>query len=147
MAASVAIEAAVTCGGYLRDAKATLLHGEFLAWVRREAGLEPRTACNYMRLHIWVGSHQQEILRAKPHSLRQFYILAGILPEEEGKSRHESDDDLAKVRRLVRKIASEVAKHREYADAGRLWDALQPLAGVLRDVSTDTGQKGNIFPL
>jgi hypothetical protein len=146
-AASVAIEAAVTCGGYLREAKAArdasgrllLPYGEFLPWVRRETGTEPRTASNYMRLHVWVCSHQSEILAAKPHSLRQFYVLAGVLPEDESKKMpKENNDELAKLRRLVRRTAAEAAAHRGYAEAKKLWQALEPLAVLLREVSTDT---------
>jgi hypothetical protein len=35
-------------GALLRDAKAVLGHGPFLEWVRRETGLEPRSAQRYM---------------------------------------------------------------------------------------------------
>jgi hypothetical protein len=35
-------------GAMLRDAKAVLGHGPFLEWVRRETGLEPRSAQRYM---------------------------------------------------------------------------------------------------
>jgi hypothetical protein len=37
-AARLAIEYAVLCGGYLRQAKAKLPHGEFLSWAARENG-------------------------------------------------------------------------------------------------------------
>jgi hypothetical protein len=142
-AASFAIEAAVKCGGYLREAKAALKHGEFEPWVKCRCGLEPRTARNYMRLHIWVSTHQSEILAAKPHSLRQFYILAGILPEDESRPLPKGgNDDLAKLRRLVRKVTAEAAAHRDYEDVERLWRALEPLAPLLRDVSTDLTEKG-----
>jgi hypothetical protein len=143
-AASIAIECAVTCGGYLRQAKASKdLDGRFTAWVRRQCGVEPRTARNYMNLHIWVCSHQREILDAKPRSLRQFYILAGILPEDGSKRlSKDNSDDLAKLRRLVGRIVMEAAAHRDYADIERLWNTLKPLAPLLRDVSTDLEDKG-----
>lgn len=143
--ASVAIRCAVTCGGYLREAKASeeMRHGRFTSWVRKECNIEPRTARNYMNLHKWVCSHQTKILEAKPRSLRQFYILAGILPEDESeKLRKENKDELAKLRRLVRRLTTEAAAHRDYADAERLWRVLEPLAPLLREVSTDCGEKG-----
>jgi hypothetical protein len=148
--AAVAIEDAVNCGGYLREAKSGrdskgqrfLNHGEFLPWLKRETNVDPRTASNYMRLHIWVCSHRTEILAAKPHSLRQFYILAGILSEDESnKLTKENPDDLAKLRRLVRKVTAEAAAHRDYAEVEDLWKALAPLAALLTDVGTDTRTK------
>ena len=154
-AARYAIETAVLSGGYLRAAKAAkdsrgrpfLKHGEFLRWVKRETGLHPRTANNYVRLHTWVCGHRTEILNAKPHSLRQFYILANILPEDETKPMPGPKDDLAKLRRLVRKVTIEAAAHRDYIDASRLWQALEPLAPLLRDVSTDDGHEKHISHL
>jgi hypothetical protein len=143
--AAVSIRCAVTCGGYLREAKASkeMPLGQFTRWVRKEGNTEPRCARNYMRLHIWVCSHQKEILEAKPRSLRQFYILSGILPEDERKKLpKENNDDLAKLRRLVRRVTAEAAAHRDYADVGRLWQALEPLAPLLREVSTDLTEKG-----
>lgn len=143
--AAVSIRLAVTCGGYLREAKASkaMPPGQFMRWLKKGCNIEPRCARNYMRLHIWVCSHQKEILEAKPHSLRQFYILAGILPEDEGKKMSkENSDGLAKLRRLVRRVTLEVAAHRDYADVGRLWQALEPLAHLLREVSTDLTEKG-----
>lgn len=140
-AASIAIRCAIACGGYLREAKASpeMKHGNFMSWVKLETGVEPRTARNYMRLHIWVCTHQQEILEAKPHSLRQFYILAGILPEDDAKKLHRHKaDDLAKLHRAVRKVTAEASAHRGYAEAQELWRALEPLARLLKDVSTDT---------
>ncbi|HTL58208.1 MAG TPA: hypothetical protein VL361_21145 [Candidatus Limnocylindrales bacterium] len=97
-----------------------------------------------MRLHIWVCTHQRDILEAKPRSLRQFYILAGILPEDETKKLPKSsNDDLAKLRRLVRKVTTEAAAHRNYEDADKLWQALKPLAPLLREVSTEIGKETN----
>jgi hypothetical protein len=143
-AASIAIECAVICGGYLREAKAKLAHGHFRKWVKQACNIEPRTARNYMRLHIWVCTHQRDILEAKPRSLRQFYILAGILPEDETKKLPKSsNDDLAKLRRLVRKVTTEAAAHRNYEDADKLWQALKPLAPLLREVSTEIGKETN----
>jgi len=147
-AASFAIRCAVACGGYLRAAKAAqdslghlvLRHGEFLPWVKRATGIQPRTATNYMRLHTWVCTHRTEILAAKPYSLRQFYILAGILPEDGSKTLPKTKDDLAKLRRAVRKVTAEAAAHRDFADSDRLWRALEPLAALLREVSTDTSR-------
>lgn len=137
-AASVAIQCGVACGGYLRKAKLRLPHGQFTRWVQRETGIEPPTARNYMRLHIWCCTHQSEIIAAKPRSLRQFYVLAGILPEDGSRKFSSAQhDDLAKLRRLVRRVATEAAAHRDYADAQRLWQALSPLAPLLREVSTD----------
>jgi hypothetical protein len=74
--------------------------------------------------------------------LRQFYILAGILPEDGGKKLpRESPDELAKLRRAVRKVTTEATSHRDYIHADELWKALEPLARLLRDVSTDTAAK------
>jgi len=114
LAASVAIRCAVICGGYFREAKARPeLRGRFTSWVKRQCDIEPRTARNWIRLHIWVCANPKEILTAKPHSLRQFYILAGILPEDEGKRLPRGcKDDLAKLRRLVRKVTAEAAAPR-----------------------------------
>ena len=143
--ASVVIRHAVTCGGYLREAKASaeMPRGQFMRWLKEECNIEPRCARNYMRLHVWVCSHHKEILEAKPHSLRQFYIMAGILPEDESKNLpKEHHDDLAKLRRLVRRVTMEVAAHRDYADIERLWRALEPLAPLLREVSTDLTEQG-----
>ena len=91
-----------------------------------------------MKLHTWVSGHQADILNSKPRSLRQFYILAGILPEDENKTFREATDELVKLRRLVKKVTIEAAKHRDYAESDRLWQALSPLAELLMDVSTDT---------
>lgn len=143
--AAMSIRGAVTCGGYLREAKASeeMQRGQFMRWLKKECNIEPRCARNYMRLHIWVCSHQKEILEAKPHSLRQFYILAGILPEDESKKLPKANnDDLAKLRLLVRKVTAEAAAHRDYAEVDRLWQALEPLAPLLREVSTDLTEKG-----
>ena len=143
--AAVSIRLAVACGGYLREAKASeeMQRGQFMRLLKKGCNIEPHCAWNYMRLHIWVCSHQKEILEAKPHSLRQFYILAGILPEDESKKLpKENNDDLAKLRQLVRKVTVEAAAHRDYADFGRLWQALEPLAPLLREVSTDLTEKG-----
>jgi hypothetical protein len=143
--ASVVIRHAVSCGGYLREAKASkeMPPGQFMRWSKEEGNVEPRCGRNYMRLHIWVYSHQREILEAKPHSLRQFYILAGILPEDESKKLpKENNDELAKLRRLVRKVTVEAAAHRDYVEVERLWQVLEPLAPLLREVSTDLNEKG-----
>ena len=137
-AARQAIECAVVCGGYLRQAKAQLPHGQFLSWLKQNTQIEPRTARNYMALHQWVGQHKDSILKSKPHSLRQFYILAGILPEDHAKKPPKDiPDDLAKLRKFVRRTALEAAGHRDYATAVALLKALQPLAVLLEEVTAD----------
>jgi hypothetical protein len=141
-----AIEAAVACGGWLRQAKRKVKkekHERWLRWLKENTVIEPRTGSNYAALHKWVGEHQDAILKSKPRSLRQFYILAGILPEDEPKVPSEKPDELSKLRRLVRRTALEAAAHRGYAETPKLWDALKPLAALLREVSTDLGgEKG-----
>jgi len=71
------------------------------------------------------------------------YILAGILPEDKTKGLpRERKDELAPLKRLVSRTVTEAAKHRDYAKVEDLSKALMPLAPLLRDVSTDLGQKG-----
>lgn len=144
-AARYAIECAVACGGYLRQVKARLPHGDFLSWLKRNTEIESRTASNYVALHLWVGQHQEAILKSKPHSLRQFYILAGILPEDGSKKPpKENPDALAKLRKLVRRTTWEAAGHRDFATASDLLEALNPLAVLLEDVAADVAApKGN----
>lgn len=141
-AARYAIQSAVICGGYLRKVKAQPLHGQFGAWILRNTQIDPRTVRNYMRLHIWVGQHQKDILDHKPHSLRQFYILAGILPED-GPKRLPKDkpDELTKLRRLVHRTCLEAAAHRDYCTAQALLRALDPLAALLEEIVQDVDQK------
>lgn len=91
-----------------------------------------------MKLHLWFSTHGEDILKTKPQSLRQAYILAGILPEDETKPLpRDSRDELAKLRRMVTRLTKEAAAHRDYADSKKLWETLQPLAVLLRQVSTD----------
>jgi hypothetical protein len=142
MIASVAIECAAECGGLLRLAKSKLPHGQFRGWAKHVAKIEPRTGSNYMRLHKWISTHRQTILEQKPHSLRQCYILAGILPEDESKKRPtDPNDELAKLRRLVRKVCVEAACHRKYQQASELMNALVPVANLIEDVREDLPQE------
>jgi hypothetical protein len=138
------IECAVTCGGYLRQAKVSeeMPEGGFTRWVQKACNVNPRSARNYMRLHTWVTSHRTEILKAKPSSLRQFYILAGILPEDGSKKLHNDKyDELSKLRRLVSRVLTEATGHRDYVKVEKLWQVLEPLAPLLREVSTDVTKK------
>jgi hypothetical protein len=77
----------------------------------------------------------------KPHSLRQFYILAGILPED-GPKRLPKDkpDELTKLRKLVRRTCLEAAAHRDYSTAKALLRVIQPLAALLQEVADDVDQ-------
>ena len=140
-AARYAIECAVFCGGCLRKVKAEVLHGNFSDWIVQNTRIDPRTARNYMRLHIWLGQHRKDILEHKPHSLRQFYILAGILPED-GPKRLPKDepDELTKLRKLVFRTCKEAAAHRQFAGAEALLKALDPLAALLEEVTDDVRQ-------
>ncbi|MGA2248475.1 MAG: DUF3102 domain-containing protein [Verrucomicrobiota bacterium] len=137
-AARYAIQCAVFCGGCLRKVKALLPHGDFSAWIVRHVRIDPRTARNYMKLHVWIGQHQKDILYHKPHSLRQFYILAGILPED-GPKRMPKDapDELGRLRRLVRRTCWEAAAHRQFSGAAGLLKALNPLAKLLEEITAD----------
>jgi hypothetical protein len=91
-----------------------------------------------MRLHIWVALHQQDILAHKPHSLRQFYILAGILPEDGPKRFHkEKPNELSKLRTLVRRTCWEAAARRDYTTANELLKVLVPLTALFEEVTAD----------
>jgi hypothetical protein len=140
-AAQYTIQAALTCGAFLRQAKAKkdkLPHGHFLRWVKQEAKVPVRTAQNYMRLHKWVIVHQGAILKSRPHSLRQMYILAGILPEDEAKSKlGEKADELAKLKRFVRRLCLEAAVHRDYAARSDLLRALTPVQNLLDELEQE----------
>jgi hypothetical protein len=130
-----AIECAVACGGYLRSVKAKLPHGQFLRWVRRNTRVDTRTAQNHMKLHKWVSQHQQDILEHKPHSLRQLYILAGILPEDGPKRLpREKPDELSKLRKLVWRTCNEAAVHVGYSRTIDILKALQPLVRTFEEV-------------
>jgi hypothetical protein len=142
--ASVVIKAAVVCGGFLREVKAKMRKespGQFEKRVKNECGVAPRTNYNYRCLHKWVGSHQREILKTKPTSLRQMYILAKILPEDETRNMpKENHDELAPLRRKVAKVLTEAAKYRDFGKGKDLWKALKPLAPLLREVCTDLAE-------
>lgn len=139
--ARYAIESAVACGGYLRKVKAKLPHGQFSGWIVQNTQIDPRTTRNYMRLHIWVGQRRQDILDHKPHSLRQFYILAGILPEDGPKQiPKDKPDELTKLRKLVFRTCLEAAAHRQFATGKALLKALDPLAALLEEVAADVSQ-------
>lgn len=152
-AADIVIEQAFLCGQYLREAKKLAKHGEFQRWVKKEAGLEKSTAQRYMRLHEWRLKFPKEKfaeLQMKPHTLRQLYLLAGILPEDEDdkdRGMKGSSDDLARLRRLVRKVTREANAHRDYADAKDLQKALAPLVGLLEDVGKDIPKASHVTHL
>lgn len=94
-----------------------------------------------MRLHVWVGQHQQDILNHKPHSLRQFYFLAGTLPEDGPKQiPKDKPDELSKLRKLVRQTCLEAAAHRSFSTAEALLRVIQSLATVLQEVADDVDQ-------
>jgi hypothetical protein len=136
-AARYAIERAVVCGQYLRVAKAKIkaVHGRFLPWLKRDTGIQPRTAQNYMNLHKWVSQHQGAILERKPHSLRQLYILAGILPEDDAKTLSlEKPEELSRLRRFVRRTCLEAAVHIGYVPSVDIMKVLQPLVALLEEV-------------
>jgi hypothetical protein len=146
-AARYAIECAVLCGGYLRRVKASLheTRGRLTEWIRLNTNIDPRTARNYMRLNMWLEQHRSDILEHKPRSLRQFYILAGILPEDGPKKLLRNKlDDLARLRRLVRQLCLEVAKHRDYCQSQELFTILRPLIAVLEEVSTDVNKRKHV---
>jgi len=102
---------------------------------RRNTQVDPRTAQNYMKLHRWVSQHQQDILEHKPHSLRQLYILASILPEDGPKTLpRDKPDELSKLRKLVRRTCLEAAVHVGYSPAADMSKALQPLARLFEEL-------------
>jgi hypothetical protein len=138
--AAYTIANAVSGGGWLRMAKRKVKYGKFGAWLKNEGHVDQRTASNWMRLHTWISVHKQQIFEAKPHSLRQLYILAGIINADDGPQVRLKTDDLARLRRLVRRTCLEAAAHRDYV---RLYDvrkALEPLARLLAELEEDAQQ-------
>jgi hypothetical protein len=95
-----------------------------------------------MRLHEWVATHQETIIREKPRSLRQFYVLAGILPEDGPRLLpREKRDELARLRRLVWRTSKEGVIHIGYAPAEKLLKVLEPLVALLADVKEEAGRQ------
>ncbi len=139
-AARFTIEVALACGKYLRLAKVKIkaAHGQFLPWLNQTTEIHPRTAQNYMNLHKWVSQHQHDILERKPHSLRQLYILAGILPEDGAKMlRDEKPDELTRLRKFVRRTCMEAAIYIGYVPSVDILKALQPVVTLLEDVENE----------
>ncbi len=119
--------------------------GGFLRWVRAHTPVGPRTAENYMRLHRWVASHQKTILQEKPRSLRQFYILAGILPEDGRKVlRGQQGDELARLRRFVWRTRKEAGVHLGYGQAADLWKVIQPLEVLFEEVKKQVAREAEL---
>ena len=75
-----AIAEAILCGNSLNEAKAIVGHGAWLKWLAKHCkGVDCETARRYMRLSN--SSHDMNL--GNPASLRQAYIMAGIIEEPE----------------------------------------------------------------
>jgi len=136
--ARIAIERALECGSYLREAKLRPeLKAKFEVWVKKETGLSARTAYKYRHLHKWISTHpnREQLLSDRSMTLRRLYLLAGIIPDDEMKEHHEIKDELAKLRRLFWKAQIEAAACLGYAEPEKLLAILEPtieLAAQLR---------------
>jgi len=76
MQCNAAVSEVILCGQYLTRAKQIVGHGQWLAWLEKNAkGLSKETAQRYMRLA--KTSHVTDLTNGK--SLRQAYITAGII--------------------------------------------------------------------
>jgi len=151
--ARIAIERALECGQYLREAKMRpKLKGKFEAWVKSEPEFPSvRTAHKYRYLHKWITTHpsREQLLSDRSMTLRRLYLLAGIIPDDEMKEHHETKDELAKLRRLFRKAQIEAAAYLGYAEPEKLLAILDPtieLAAQLRvAINTKNRHHGSDF--
>lgn len=81
-AVKYAIKKALDVGRLLRTAKGELEHGEFMQWVEgAELGVSYDTIGRWMKLAEKAETHGEQIENAQ--SVRQAYLLAGLLPEPE----------------------------------------------------------------
>lgn len=76
-----AVKAALLCGHALIKSKALLKHGEWLPWLHRLETIDQATAFKFVRL----AKLCHEINFDQCASVRQAYILAGIIPQPEPK--------------------------------------------------------------
>lgn len=79
------LQAVVKAGALLNKAKDELRHGEFMPWVEEHLPeITHATAQRWMKLAQFAETHADRLDEAA--TVRQAYILAGILPEPESSS-------------------------------------------------------------
>ncbi|MEQ1862776.1 MAG: DUF3102 domain-containing protein [Chthoniobacteraceae bacterium] len=79
------LQAVVRAGALLNKAKGELEHGEFITWVEDNVQeITHATATRWMKLALFAETHGEQLDEAA--TVRQAYILAGILPEPESSS-------------------------------------------------------------
>jgi hypothetical protein len=70
----------IEIGTELRDAKARLPHGAFLAWAEHEIGISARAAQLYMRASAWIMNRDEKFSRLP---ISTIYLLAARTTPEE----------------------------------------------------------------
>ena len=79
------VAAVARAGALLNRAKAAHQHGDFMAWVKANVlEISYETATRWMKLALFAETHPKQLDEAA--TVRQAYILAGILPEPESNS-------------------------------------------------------------